>query len=115
VLVPLLDEQHPPTTKLVVQCFTALYPVLFRWLCVCSRSHSFFGREPEPTPPHSAANRHARPQWDALVQAKARILELVWAPGVPTGVRLAALKFAQRVVVVHTKGANDPRVRAAHT
>jgi hypothetical protein len=74
-----------------------------------------FCREPEPTPSLSAANRHARPQWDALVQAKARILELVWAPGVPTGVRLAALKFAQRVVVVHTKGANDPRVRAAHT
>jgi hypothetical protein len=33
-LTPLLDEPHPPTTKLVIQCFTAIYPVLFRWLCV---------------------------------------------------------------------------------
>ena len=39
-----------------------------------------------------------------------RILELVWAPNVNNGVRLAAIKFAQRVILVQTRGINDPRV-----
>jgi symplekin len=46
-----------------------------------------------------------------LVQAKATILEWVWAPNVAAGVKLAAIKFLQRIIVVQTRGVSDPRVR----
>jgi symplekin len=128
-LAELLNEpvSHPPTTKLVIQCFTGLYPVLFRWLYVSS---PFLPPPPllSSIPPvlslnyeiHilttllSCSNRNARPQWDALNACKARILDMVWAPHTPAGVRLAALKFAQRVVLVQTKGASDPRVSVCY-
>ena len=57
-------------------------------------------------------NRNARPQWDILNGAKARILNFVWTTQpVAAGVRLAAIKFMQRVILVQTRGVADPRVR----
>jgi hypothetical protein len=57
-------------------------------------------------------NRYARQQWDTLTQAKSRILEFVWSQApVSAGIRLAAVKFMQRVILVQTRGVADPRVR----
>lgn len=58
------------------------------------------------------SNRNYRQQWDTLAAAKTRILEFVWSPHLNLGVKLAAIKFAQRVVLVQTRGISDPRVRA---
>ena len=55
-------------------------------------------------------NRSNRKPWDILTQAKARILEFVWAPHVNAGLRISAVKFMQRVILVQTRGINDPRV-----
>jgi symplekin len=51
-----------------------------------------------------------RPTWDTLVQCKTRILELLWSPTVSVGVKLSAVKFLQRVILVQTRGVSDPRV-----
>ena len=56
------------------------------------------------------SNRNFRQQWEVLAGAKARILEFVWSPQINVGVKLAAIKFLQRVVLVQTRGISDPRV-----
>jgi hypothetical protein len=35
---------------------------------------------------------------------------MVWSTGVNAGVRLSAMKFVQRVILVQTRGVQDPRV-----
>jgi hypothetical protein len=55
-------------------------------------------------------NRTLRQQWDVLSQCKARILEFVWSPTVSTGVKVSAIKFMQRIIIVQTRGISDPRV-----
>jgi hypothetical protein len=35
---------------------------------------------------------------------------LLWSPGVKAGVKLASMKFVQRVILVQTRGVSDPRV-----
>ncbi|KAI0820808.1 Symplekin tight junction protein C terminal-domain-containing protein [Trametes gibbosa] len=90
VLAGLLGDPNVGTVKVAVQCFPTVYALLFRSLC---------------------ANRHNRRAWDVLAQTKARIIELVWAPQTNGGVRLAALKFMQRVILVQTRGINDPRLQ----
>ena len=57
------------------------------------------------------SNRNYRQQWDVLNGAKSRILEMVYAQHTPAGVRIAAIKFMQRVILVQTRGVTDPRVR----
>lgn len=67
---------------------------------------------------HLCANKTNTLLWGTLTGLRDRILR--WAvDGVddrgvraPRGVRLSAIKFLQRVVLVQTKGGNDPRVRA---
>lgn len=60
-----------------------------------------------------------RAQWESLTRAKVQILSLLSSSstnnldgaGRPTaGVKLAAIKFAQRVVLTQTRGVSDPRV-----
>ncbi|TFK51746.1 hypothetical protein OE88DRAFT_1679157 [Heliocybe sulcata] len=89
-LAGLLHDPNPNTVKLVVQTFATVYPLLFRVLCT---------------------NRSLRQMWDVLVHVKGQILEFVRAPGVPMGVKLAAVKFMQRVVLVQTRGVADPRLQ----
>ncbi|KZT27847.1 hypothetical protein NEOLEDRAFT_1130335 [Neolentinus lepideus HHB14362 ss-1] len=89
-LAGLLHDPNPATVKLVVQTFATVYPLLFRVLCM---------------------NRNLRQMWDVLVHAKTQILEFVRAPGVPMGVKLAAVKFMQRVILVQTRGVADPRLQ----
>ncbi|KAH9888832.1 Symplekin tight junction protein C terminal-domain-containing protein [Cubamyces lactineus] len=90
ILAGLLNDGNVNTVKVTVQCFPTVYALLFRSLC---------------------ANRNNRRPWDILCQAKARILEWVWAPHVNNGVRLAAVKFMQRVILVQTRGISDPRLQ----
>ncbi|KAF7972766.1 hypothetical protein HWV62_17146 [Athelia sp. TMB] len=86
----LLYDANPTTVKIVVQTFTTVFPLLFRLLC---------------------NNRNLRPQWDTLSQCKARILEFVWTPHVNSGIKLSAVKFMQRLILVETRGVSDPRLQ----
>ncbi|TDL24074.1 hypothetical protein BD410DRAFT_767966 [Rickenella mellea] len=90
VLVGLLHDANSVTVRIVVQTFATVYPLLFRFLCT---------------------NRQQRQLWDLLIQGKAKILEFVWAPNVSNGVKLAAVKFMQRVILVQTRGVSDPRLQ----
>ncbi|KAG1907771.1 Symplekin tight junction protein C terminal-domain-containing protein [Suillus fuscotomentosus] len=56
-------------------------------------------------------NRTLRQQWDVLSQCKARILEFIWSPTASTGVKVSAVKFMQRVIIVQTRGISDPRLQ----
>lgn len=58
-------------------------------------------------------HRAPRQQWDLLSQCKNRILELMWSPTVNSGMKLSAVKFIQKVVLVQTRGVSDPRVCVA--
>jgi hypothetical protein len=71
----------------------------------------FFFRYTDPTSHHRCSNRNYRQQWDVLNSAKSRILEILYAQHTPAGVRIAAIKFMQKVILVQTRGATDPRVR----
>ncbi|KAI0091687.1 Symplekin tight junction protein C terminal-domain-containing protein [Irpex rosettiformis] len=81
---------HGNTVKVVVQIFGTIYPLIFRHLCT---------------------NRALRHQWEVVSQAKARILNFAFAPQTPMGVKVVALKFVQRVILVQTRGGNDPRLQ----
>ncbi|CAK5273974.1 unnamed protein product [Mycena citricolor] len=89
-LAQLLDDRNPLVVKVVVSCLTAIYPLLFRSLC---------------------ANTTNSVPWNTLLSCKARVIDLVWNPTTVTGVRLSALKFVQRVILVQTRGVSDPRLQ----
>ncbi|KAG1746647.1 Symplekin tight junction protein C terminal-domain-containing protein [Suillus paluster] len=89
-LVTLLHDSNTRTVKVSIQCLTSVYPLLFRSLCT---------------------NRTLRQQWDVLSQCKARILEFIWSPNASSGVKLSAIKFMQRVIIVQTRGISDPRLQ----
>ncbi|KXN86580.1 Symplekin [Leucoagaricus sp. SymC.cos] len=89
-LAQLLGETDVHFVKVTIQCFTTVYPLLFRHLCI-NRSN--------PNP------------WHTLTACKNRIIDLVWSTVVNAGVRLSAMKFAQRVVLVQTRGVQDPRLQ----
>ncbi|KAI0072686.1 hypothetical protein K474DRAFT_1604648 [Panus rudis PR-1116 ss-1] len=90
VLTGLLYDPNPATVKVVIQCFGTVYPLVFRMLCT---------------------NKHMRYQWDMLSQAKARILDSIDSPHTTLGIKLAAVKFMQKAILVQTKGASDPRLQ----
>ncbi|CAE6440409.1 unnamed protein product [Rhizoctonia solani] len=87
--VSLLGEQATVYVKGAIHCLAASYPLLFRALCT---------------------NRSARQQWDTLLAAKSRVLAFVDDASLPLGIRLSAIKFMQRAILVQTRGVNDPRV-----
>ncbi|KAG8760401.1 hypothetical protein FRC11_000462 [Ceratobasidium sp. 423] len=88
--VSLLNEPSTVYVKGAIHCLAASYPLLFRVLC---------------------ANRSARQQWDTLLAVKARILAFVDDASLPLGIRLSAIKFMQRAILVQTRGVNDPRLQ----
>ena len=59
---------------------------------------------------YRCTNRTHRQQWDILSQSKSRILDFVASPTVNNGVKLSAVKFMQRVILLQTRGVSDPRV-----
>ncbi|TFK32777.1 Symplekin tight junction protein C terminal-domain-containing protein [Crucibulum laeve] len=89
-LAQLLDDPKPTTAKVAIQCLTTVYPLLFRQMCT---------------------NRNNPLAWNTLSTCKTRIIELVWAPKTNVGVRLSAMKFVQRVILVQTRGISDPRLQ----
>ncbi|KIJ65684.1 hypothetical protein HYDPIDRAFT_131045 [Hydnomerulius pinastri MD-312] len=89
-LASLLLDPNVRTVKVAIQCLTTVYPLLFRSLCT---------------------NRTLRQQWDLLCQCKSRILELIGIPNANSGVKLSAVKFMQRVILLQTRGISDPRLQ----
>ncbi|KAG2145122.1 Symplekin tight junction protein C terminal-domain-containing protein [Suillus clintonianus] len=89
-LASLLHDSNARTVKVSIQCLTTVYPLLFRSLCT---------------------NRTLRQQWDILSQCKARILEFIWSPNASSGVKVSAIKFMQRIIIVQTRGISDPRLQ----
>jgi hypothetical protein len=45
-----------------------------------------------------------------MVDVRMQVMEYIVHPTTPLGVRLASIKFLQRVILVHSRGASDPRV-----
>ncbi|KIM53908.1 hypothetical protein SCLCIDRAFT_1222437 [Scleroderma citrinum Foug A] len=89
-LASLLNDSSVRTVKVAIQCLTTVYPLLFRNLCI---------------------HRTPRQQWDLLSQCKSRILELMWSPTANSGLKLSAVKFMQKVVLVQSRGVSDPRLQ----
>ncbi|KAL0953604.1 hypothetical protein HGRIS_004812 [Hohenbuehelia grisea] len=84
-----LYDPNPSNVKIVVQIFTTVYPLLFRVMCT---------------------NRANPVAWETLSQCKARILEFVWSPAA-LGIKLCAMKFMQRAILVQSRGVPDPRLQ----
>ncbi|KAH7106040.1 Symplekin tight junction protein C terminal-domain-containing protein [Auriculariales sp. MPI-PUGE-AT-0066] len=91
-LLTLLFNATPRTLKLVIQCFSSVYPLLFRTLCI---------------------NRGPQAQWEQLTQARSRIVDFLTSADstVNLGMKEAALKFVLRTIQVHTRGVSDPRLQ----
>ncbi|KAF4593096.1 hypothetical protein EYR38_008806 [Pleurotus pulmonarius] len=89
-LAQLLYDPNPALVKVAIQTLTTVYPLLFRLLCT--------------TRSNPAA-------WETLTRCKLRILEFIWSPGATAGIRLSAMKFMQRVILVQTRGVSDPRLQ----
>ncbi|KAJ7066730.1 Symplekin tight junction protein C terminal-domain-containing protein [Mycena amicta] len=92
-LAQLLDDSNKTIVKVVISCLTTVYPLLFRLLCT----------------------NHSNPAaWSTLTTCKNRIISLAWASGTNAGVRLTAIKFVQRVILLQTRGISDPRLQNKH-
>ncbi|RPB02356.1 hypothetical protein L873DRAFT_1826757 [Choiromyces venosus 120613-1] len=86
-MVRLMDEKEAGILKSVVQCSASVYPLIFRYIC---------------------NNREDAATWKKMDVLKSKILNL-WDTG-PVGVRLCCIKFVQRVILVQSRGATDPRL-----
>ncbi|KAJ7224372.1 Symplekin tight junction protein C terminal-domain-containing protein [Mycena pura] len=89
-LAQLLNDPSPLIVKVVVSCLTTVYPLLFRLLCT---------------------NHNNPAAWTTLTECKTRILAFIWDSNTSTGVRLTAVKFLQRVILLQTRGISDPRLQ----
>ncbi|KAF5374859.1 hypothetical protein D9758_000263 [Tetrapyrgos nigripes] len=89
-LYQLLEDPNPAIVKVVVQCLTTVYPLLFRSLCT---------------------NRTNPAAWNTVSACKARILELADSPTINLGIKISSLKFMQRIILVQTRGPPDPRLQ----
>ncbi|KAG8927139.1 hypothetical protein FRC02_008439 [Tulasnella sp. 418] len=88
-LLTLLGDPTPASLKASIQCLANVYPLIFR---------------------ASVVNR-VRGPWDAVLQAKNRIVMLFQNAGTSTGIKISAVKFIQRVILVHHRGITDPRLQ----
>lgn len=80
-------SEDSAVVKSVVQAAASIYPLVFRWII---------------------NNSYDTPTWERMTAIKSRILRM-WDTAAP-GVRICCIKFAQRVVLVQTKGPDaDPR------
>ena len=60
-------------------------------------------------------NRSQKSAWETLSECKKKILEVFWSTSATGGIKLASLKFVQRVILVQTRGVTDPRVRSSNS
>ncbi|GLB41805.1 putative symplekin tight junction protein C terminal [Lyophyllum shimeji] len=89
-LAQLLEDPNLAIVKVSIQTLTTVYPLLFRLLCT---------------------NRSNGAAWNTLSASKTRIIEFLWSPSTAVGVKLSAMKFVQRVILVQTRGVSDPRLQ----
>ncbi|KAK0119903.1 hypothetical protein ONS95_011330 [Cadophora gregata] len=81
------QQEDSAVVKSVVQTAASIYPLVFRWII---------------------NNSYDSATWERMLAIKSRILRM-WDSAAP-GVRICCIKFAQRVVLVQTKGPDaDPR------
>lgn len=86
-LLTLLNELETGILKNVIQCSSSIYPLIFRYIC---------------------HNKSETAVWQQMVAVKAKILSMLDRGA--EGVRLGCIKFVQRIILVQTPGASDPRV-----
>ncbi|KAF3909175.1 Symplekin [Orbilia brochopaga] len=86
-LMTLLSELETGILKNVIQCSSSIYPLIFRYIC---------------------HNKTDVPIWQQMVAIKSKILSMLDTGA--EGVRLACIKFVQRIILVQTPGASDPRL-----
>ncbi|CAL3966337.1 unnamed protein product [Diplocarpon coronariae] len=80
-------QEDPDVVRSAVQAAASVYPLVVRWII---------------NNPYDSAT------WERMLAIKSRILR-IWDTAIP-GVRICCIKFAQRVVLVQTKGPDaDPR------
>ncbi|KZP01587.1 hypothetical protein CALVIDRAFT_532363 [Calocera viscosa TUFC12733] len=91
-LARMLYETHVYIVKTVISCFSSIYPLIFRAVC-------------------QPAGMAAQKQWELVLAAKDRILKLLDSPTAPLGIKLCALKFMQRAILVQGRGPTDPRLQ----
>ncbi|EJU03654.1 hypothetical protein DACRYDRAFT_21169 [Dacryopinax primogenitus] len=91
-LAGLLYGTHIPIVKTVISCFSSIYPLIFRAVC-------------------QPAGMAAQKQWEIVLAAKDRIFKLLDSPTAPLGIKLCALKFMQRAILVQGRGPTDPRLQ----
>ncbi|PPQ68582.1 hypothetical protein CVT25_005425 [Psilocybe cyanescens] len=89
-LVQLIDDPQPAIVKVVIQCLATVYPLVFRHLCT---------------------NRSNPAPWNTLSSSKSHIIDLAFNTNVNAGVKLSAIKFVQRVILVQVRGISDPRLQ----
>ncbi|KAH9479566.1 Symplekin [Psilocybe cubensis] len=89
-LAQLLDDPQPAILKVTIQCLASVYPLVFRHLCT---------------------NRTNPAPWNILSSCKSRIIDFAFNPNVNAGVKLSAIKFVQRVILVQVRGISDPRLQ----
>ncbi|KAF9054369.1 Symplekin tight junction protein C terminal-domain-containing protein [Panaeolus papilionaceus] len=89
-LVQLIEDPSPAVVKVAIQILTGVYPLVFRYLCT---------------------NRSNVGPWNTISACKSRIIEMVWGANVNVGVKISAMKFVQRVILVQTRGVSDPRLQ----
>ncbi|KAF3938496.1 Symplekin [Dactylella cylindrospora] len=86
-LMTLLGEMETGILKNVIQCSSSIYPLIFRYIC---------------------HNKTETAIWQQMVAIKGKILSMLDTGA--EGVRLACIKFVQRIILVQTPGASDPRL-----
>ncbi|KZT59495.1 hypothetical protein CALCODRAFT_430835 [Calocera cornea HHB12733] len=91
-LAGMLYGTHVYIVKTVISCFSSIYPLIFRAVC-------------------QPAGMAAQKQWELVLAAKDRILKLLDSPTAPLGIKLCALKFMQRAILVQGRGPTDPRLQ----
>ncbi|PBP26237.1 mRNA cleavage and polyadenylation specificity factor complex subunit [Diplocarpon rosae] len=80
-------QEDPDVVRSAVQAAASVYPLVVRWII---------------------NNSYDSAAWERMLAIKSRILRM-WDTAAP-GVRICCIKFAQRVVLVQTKGPDaDPR------
>ncbi|KIK60366.1 hypothetical protein GYMLUDRAFT_43667 [Collybiopsis luxurians FD-317 M1] len=90
-LCQLLEDPNLSIVKVVIQCLSTVYPLLFRLLC---------------------STRNNPAMWTVLTNCKTKIIGFVASPGINTGVKISSLKFMQRVILVQVpQGISDPRLQ----
>ncbi|KAF3919571.1 Symplekin [Dactylellina cionopaga] len=86
-LMTLLGELETGILKNVIQSSSSIYPSIFRYIC---------------------HNKTETAVWQQVIAIKSKILSMLDTAA--EGVRLACIKFVQRIVLVQTPGASDPRL-----